>query len=491
MNSPSSIEIATSRTNPMRERGNDLTPWLAMRVNVEGGRERHAAPMPWKILIACACIIAAVEAVLAWGVGIERPWRGDEPHFVKTIVHFGTRPLSLDLLTHYDEMSGPLPFVLYGAWGRMFGFEPQTLRLFSILVAVATYVMLFWFLESETGNWHLAAWGTAFVVLHPYMLYLSLFVYTDMLAIMCLIGAIVAVRRERPVWLAAALCGAVLNRQYLVFATAAAGIYYLARLLRHREPELTEFWRAQLQPEISAARRRDLRQLLAVAASVIPLTSLCVLWKGLCPDGNLKQYYLEKHPTFHISSLVLYVSLMSIYLAPVLAARWREFFGRPEPLIVAATLCWLYWLFPVCPSPIAFEQLGPEASLGMLHLTLRRLFDNAVLEHLTFFTGFAGGLAIVTSLAVDAWRRWRMGHIDFQLFLDLTALAFLAVMPCSYLNWEKYFMPLVPVLLLRMLFVPFRERVAVTDGVHVAFCAPVCPAGEHSDTPEECLTTNV
>ena len=115
----------------------------------------------------CACLLALLELVLAWGVGIDRPLRGDEPHFVKTIVQFGTRPLSLDLLAHYDEMSGPVPFVLYGAWGRLFGFEPQALRLFSILVAVVTYVLLFWFLQTETGNRRLAAGGTAFVALHP------------------------------------------------------------------------------------------------------------------------------------------------------------------------------------------------------------------------------------------------------------------------------------------------------------------------------------
>jgi hypothetical protein len=460
-------------TNPKRERGIQITPSLALRVSVETCEQNRAATH-WKGLIVCTCIIAGVEAILAWGVGIDRPWRGDEPHFVKTIVQFGTRPLSLDLLAHYDEMSGPVPFVLYGAWGRLFGFEPQTLRLFSILIAVSTYVLWFWFLQSETGDGRLAAWGTAFVVLHPYMLYLSLFVYTDMLAILCLIGTVIAVRRERPMWLAAALCGAVLNRQYLVFATAATGVYYLARCIRSYwcsespttipgnapgsrtrqssdKSRLTEFWRIQLPPEIGAARRRDMAQLLAVAASVVPLAALCVLWKGLCPDGDLKRFYLEKHPTFHVSSLVLYVSLTSIYLTPVLAVRWREFFGCRGPLIVAATLCGLYWLFPASPSPIAFEQCGPQASLGMLHLTLHVLFASEVLEHMAFFIGFAGGVAIVTALALDAWRRLRAGRIDFQLFLDLTAFAFLAVMPCSYLNWEKYFMPLVPVLLLRML----------------------------------------
>ena len=399
-------------------------------------RNSKNALVDWKSLIACVCIIGALEAIAAWAVGIDRPLRADEPHFVETIIQFGTTPLSLDLLTHYNEMSGPVPFVLYGAWGRLFGFEPHMLRLFSIVVAVATYVLLFWFLQSETGNLRLSAIGTAFVALHPYMLYLSLFIYTDMLAIMCLIGAIAAVRRERPLWMALALCGAMLNRQYLVFATGAASAYYLARCIQLRQ-------------------RGDVVPLLAVVASVVPLAGLCALWGGLCPDGNLKHIYLDKHPSFHVSSLVLYVSLTSIYLSPVVAARWREFFGRKAPLVVAAALCWLYWLFPVTPSPIAAES---GFRVGMLHLALHRLFESEVLEQLVFFAGFAGGLAVVTALALDAWRRWNKRQIDFQFFLDLTVFAFLAVMPCSYLHWEKYFMPLVPVLLLRILFAPFRVQ---------------------------------
>ena len=393
------------------------------------------AEVGWKHLAGCVCVILAVEAIAAFCVDIARPLRADEPHFVETIIQFGTRPLSLDLLTHYNEMSGPVPFVLYGAWGRVFGFEPQILRLFSIVVAVCTYLLLFWFLQSETGNLRLSALGTAFVALHPYMLYLSLFVYTDMLAILCLIGAIAAVRRERPVWLGVALCGAVLNRQYLAFVTVAAGAFFLARYVRFRQ-------------------RRDLLQLLAVAASLVPLAGLCVLWRGLCPDGTLKHIYLDKHPSYHVSSLILYVSLMSIYLSPVLLARWREFFGCKKSLVSAAALCWLYWCFPVTASPIAAES---GFRVGMLHLTLHRTFNSEVLEHLVFFSGFVGGLAIVRVLALDAWSRWRANCIDFQFFLDITAFAFLAVMPCSYLHWEKYFMPLVPVLLLRILFVPFRE----------------------------------
>jgi hypothetical protein len=421
----------------------------------------------WKKMGAVLCAAAAVEGLLAWVVGIDRPLRGDELHFVETIVHFGTSPLSLDLIAHYNEMSGPVPFVLYGAWGRMFGFEPHVLRLFSIAVALATYAFLYWFLQSESGDARLALGGTAFVALHPYMLYLSLFIYTDMLAILCLIVALAAVRRERPLWLAAALAGAVLNRQYLVFVTLGAGAYTLARYLKRRE-------------------RRDLVQMLAVAASTLPLAGLCLLWKGLCPDGGLKHVYLEQHTSYHVSSLVLYVSLAAIYLSPVLALRWRTFIPRKSAALAALALSGLYWVFPVSPSPSAVE--AGTFQVGMLHQTLHRLSGNELVAQLVFFAGFAGGLAIVGGLVVDSVARWRSGRIDYQFFLDLTVIMFFAVMPFSYLHWEKYFMPLVPILVLRILFVPFRDvAIAVTDrndGTHESSDLAVSPV------PAQPLRTN-
>ena len=64
---------------------------------------------------------------------------------------------------------------------------------------------------------------------------------------------------------------------------------------------------------------------------------------------------------------------------------------------------------------------------------------------------------MIAELLLDAVGRWRSDRVDFQLFLDLVVFAFLAVMPWSYLHWEKYLMPLIPVLVLRILLVPFRE----------------------------------
>jgi hypothetical protein len=79
----------------------------------------------------------------------------------------------------------------------------------------------------------------------------------------------------------------------------------------------------------------------------------------------------------------------------------------------------------------------------MLHRLSTRLFPDLVTDGL-FFLFFLLGAAV---LAVYVHRivlqlRWR--KIETIDFLILAHVLFLAVMPFSYLWWEKYFLPLLP-----------------------------------------------
>ena len=51
-------------------------------------------------------------------IGINRPYWGDEAHFAETVRYFGNE-ISLNTLKSYNEMSTPLPFVLYALWGKI------------------------------------------------------------------------------------------------------------------------------------------------------------------------------------------------------------------------------------------------------------------------------------------------------------------------------------------------------------------------------------
>ena len=74
-----------------------------------------------------------------WALAARTPPWGDEAHFLETIRLFGAG-VSLELLRAYREMTAPLTYLVYAAWGHLAGFDTPRLRLLSPLVAAATAV---------------------------------------------------------------------------------------------------------------------------------------------------------------------------------------------------------------------------------------------------------------------------------------------------------------------------------------------------------------
>jgi len=54
-------------------------------------------------------------------------------------------------------------------------------------------------------------------------------------------------------------------------------------------------------------------------------------------------------------------------------------------------------------------------------------------------------------MILDCYQRRKSPDVDFLLFIDLAILTFLLMMPFSYLVWEKYFLPVVPLALIYLL----------------------------------------
>lgn len=396
-----------------------------------------SSPLRWTIGL--VLFVLAVEMTAAW---IAARWSpdafSDESHFLATVELF-SQGLNLDTLKTYDEMSTPLPFVIYAAWGWVFGVELLALRLLSGILAIATCVVLFRWFTSVLASERLAFLAACFVVLHPYMLALGSLVYTDITAMLFLAVSLVMVRQRRPVLLAIALAAAVLSRQYLIYLTLATALTACLRIWAGND-------------------RRGPAMLAACILSLGPLLALVLLWRGLVPINERAARYFAAGFEFHPNSLVLYVSLCSIYLLPVVAWRWRTIYGRWRLWVATMVVCWTYWLFPVEASQVAVRE--GLSTVGLFHRVLAA-FESQVIEQAVFFAGFVLGLPVVFAVIADLGSRARRRQFDDAWFLDLVVVCFLSIMPWSYLHWEKYFMPLVPVLLARMLMM---QDVAITIG---------------------------
>lgn len=358
----------------------------------------------------------------------------DEFHFIKTIALFGEE-ISLNNLKHYEEMSTPLPFLLYAFWGHVFGSEIYKLRIFSIIIALLTYLLYHRLFFIIFNNGKIALLASIYLVIIPYMIALSFLIYTDMLAMLFLILCCFAIVRQNPFVFAISAACALLCRQYLSFILLAGAIFYLIKYIKGKE-------------------RVALKMLISIFISFLPFLFLIFLWKGLTPENELQNLYLGEKINFHINFLIFYICLFCIYLFPIIVLTYKSYYQNVKILIASFVISSFYWLFPVTPAKSAIEAGFNTA--GWFHRGLKWLFENQFYEHVVFNIAFFFGLPIVLYLFKDMFGKWRKNEFDFPFFLDIAILTFLLMMPFSYLVWEKYFLPIIPLASIRFLLCRYK-----------------------------------
>jgi hypothetical protein len=394
-----------------------------------------------KSLIFLCIALLFFEGIIFY-FSMNRPLWGDESHFVNTINQFG-KDMSIDTIKHYNEMSTPLPFILYSVWGRIFSFDLQILRIFSVIIALSTYLLFYNLLLSIFKDIKVSLLTTAFIVVHPYMIGLSVFVFTDMLAILFIITSCISIRKQSPIYLSLSLACGLLCRQYLIFFVLTAGLYYLGIYYNYKK------------------RKQDTENIIPMLwscfVSLVPLTILAVLWKGLSPDNDLVKYiYLDDAYRFHPSYFTLYVCQLFIYLVPVILIFWKTFYNNKKTIIFSLIASSFYWLFPVRACKCAIDV--NIDTVGFFHKFIRIVFENQFIEDIIFYLAFLMGLPILIFIVKDIYYKWQAKTLDFSFLLDLSVILFLVVMPFSYLCWEKYFLPLLPLVTMRILLTKYYDN---------------------------------
>jgi hypothetical protein len=372
----------------------------------------------------------AVELGTVLTLGINRAPHNDESPYLATMQLFGSG-ITIDMLRTYNEISTPLPFIVYGFAGRLVGYDISHLRVISLVIALVTYVLFFELVLAITGNALTAFLTSAFLALHPYMVAVSFTIYTDILTILFLVVAMIAVVRRSPWLLFAGSAGSLLCRQYALFLSGAAVIFFA--------------W------SYAVTRQRNARDMLiASAASLLPLIALFALWRGLSPDSARKYTYMANSEVyFHPNWITLYVTMLFSWMLPLLAFRVRQFYRRLPILLVSLALSPLYWLFPIRVS--RFVELGGGKTVGFLNSALLRVLKTPILVHVVFFIFFLLALPILLTFLLDALRAARVRRLSLNAMLDLTIPAFLVTMAFSHHCWEKYFLLVLPLAAIRIL----------------------------------------
>ena len=325
-------------------------------------------------------------------------------------------------LASYNEMSTPLPFLVYSAWGTVFGFDLPDLRVLSLVIAFITFIS-FYFLANLRFHRQDISWLlTLFLVFHPYMIGFSLFVFTDMLTILLIILTCIGILRENFLVLLISMAFGLLSRQYYAFVTIAAGLYYLIRYMKSRQS-------------------RELFFMIGVGLSCLPLLGLFLLWHGASPSNTLQDVYLQGQFEFHPSALTLYTLQLFVYFSPLVILRWKSIY-KPFSLIMALPLSAWYWFFPVHAAASAGAQ--NIDTVGFFHRFIR-MFGQGWIENILLYLTYFLAIPVLIYMIANLFRDLKETNPHFNLFSSIAILTFLVIMPFSYLVWEKYFMLLVPI----------------------------------------------
>jgi hypothetical protein len=374
--------------------------------------------------------------------GLNRPIMGDEGHFIATINLFAQN-WSWETIRTYNEMSTPLPFMLYAQWGKLFGLEVASLRVLSLLIGFTGALLFFTVARRLIVQHRFVIFAYLLFLFQPYLIGFTMYVYTDMFAIAGLLIAFWGAIQRNHWLLVVGLVLALLSRQYAIFFVMTLILFYFY--------------------EYFAARKRDtLVLLLATLFSGLPLSFLFWYWQGMAPDNEMRSIYLTSPATFHLTSLVLYVSCITIYLFPAIFLRMRTLLMNKKIWIIALVLSAIYLLAPIRASQAALNV--DIETVGLFHRLIRSVCANQLLVDTVFYLCFLIGLIVLIHCVHILWLNWKNRRNDVENILMLSMICFLIVMPFSYLHWEKYFTLLLPFLLIALL----RERNAYNTDLSAA-----------------------
>ena len=367
-------------------------------------------------------------------LGYDHPYWGDEEHFAATVRFFISTPWS-QAVQDYPELTGPLSYLLYAGWGRVFGDSLPVLRLLSLVLGFAAALIFHRLAYEQTSNPLLALLAGVWLFINPYVIGSSLFVFTDISALFFLVLAVWAALRSRPLAFLAAAAAALLTRQYLIFFVAVVGGYSAFRWLVHKE-------------------RPALWMAISSVLSCLPLSALVVVWGGLSPvTGRQLWLHGTSGLAFYPFYLTNYLSTFPVYAFPFLIMAQRSIFRSINRWMIAIVLSAYYFFFPVAPSWVT--QIETELhTIGYFHRLVKLISSSSTIEHIIFYLLFVIGINCLLFLIEDAWKRLRLRQMDSELLLDLAGISYFVVMAFSFHVWEKYLLPVLPLLSLRLLMVP-------------------------------------
>lgn len=348
---------------------------------------------------------------------ISSPPHSDEKHFIETIKIFTERNLFFTM-KDYPEITPPLFYIVFSLWSKIFGFSTESLRILNLFISLVCWQLIFYFFKVTTYRPKSSFLLSALVILNPYLLGVSIFVYNDNLMLLFLLLAMIFLYKDRTTLTGVSLSLALLIRQYSIIFPLSVFIYSSLKSIKEKK----------LRTELFTAS----------VLSIIPLLMLFIYWKGFAPESGLKVWYVKNRSIYNLDYINTYLTLSSVYILPLLIYFFYKRGFVKSKLIFAIAFSIIVSFFPIKPSLATLGQIN-VTTVGYAHKFSNIIFgaDSTALNILFFIFLIAGSYITIT-LFNDFIKKYREDNIDEESILSLCWLLFLLIMPFSFQVWEKY-----------------------------------------------------
>ncbi|MEO1126815.1 MAG: hypothetical protein AAFX95_22480 [Cyanobacteria bacterium J06639_16] len=205
---------------------------------------RHLNRYQQKFLFLLTITIIYV-ALVAWLDLLQGPYWWDEETFWQTSLTFSDRLLpNIDDLRDYNELSTPLPFIIFGALEYLFHQGIFAGRLLNLILSLSIIFIIGWPSKDKGGRAILCLVG---LLMCPYYLWLSGRLYTEMIACFWVVMGLMGYVRNRYLLSCIAFILAIASRQYMLAFPAAIVTYEfivaMTEVIQQRQISLAKQWK--------------------------------------------------------------------------------------------------------------------------------------------------------------------------------------------------------------------------------------------------------
>jgi hypothetical protein len=347
------------------------------------------------------------------------PWT-DEEHFYFTVLEFIQQP-TLHTLKHYEEMSTPLPFVVYALWGSIFGDSLAILRVFSLFITFTTILSAFCLFKKFNLSTSVSYICIFILTINPYFMGVGFFVYTDLLCELCMLWVFINLINREILLSCTYLLLAILCRQYMVFFLP---VMVICLFSQHSFKINTTL----------------IKQELSILIPVIGFTLLLLFWGGANPDNTLQKLYIHQAFVIHCDALTAYMAASIVYTFPLLLLILKDIRKQHFLYVIPLSVMWFVF-FPVQGSQVAIDSIIHIDTIGLIHKATHAF--PAFIEQGIWLLLFISS-CLVFAIAIEKSVK---NYQSPTFLICLSWFFFLLTMSLSYLTWEKYLLPILPLLL--------------------------------------------